>query len=40
MKDETVRLIVEELTAGLKAVDTQDELEAFLTVAQWIVHGE
>lgn len=40
MSKKSIQVIVDELIAGLKTVDSQDELEAFLAVAQWIVHGE
>lgn len=40
MSTESFKAVKDELTEGLKTVDSFEELKAFLAVAQWIVHGE
>lgn len=40
MSEKSFKTVKDELTEGLKSVDSFDELRAFLEVANWIVHGE
>lgn len=39
MSEKSFQTVKDELTEGLKIVDSFDELRAFLEVANWIVHG-
>lgn len=40
MNTEVLNAVKAELLEGLKTVDSLEELQAFVAVAQWIVHGE
>ncbi|WP_281167546.1 hypothetical protein [Corynebacterium callunae] len=40
MSTESFKAVKDELTEGLKIVDSFDELKAFLEVANWIVYGK